>query len=397
MTTRTRLPIFVALFFAALALRPQIVGVGPLIPRIQDDLDTSHAVVGLLGTIPVLCMGLFAPLGAYLAARVGARRAMTTGLALIACFGLLRATVPGIWLVVAVTCGVGLGMGLGNAIAPLAVREIVPERAATGTGLYTGGIQLGSTASAALAVPLAGVLGGWRGALICFSLIAAAVTLAWAVLTRRVAPHTRPAALMPRLPIRSPVAWLLVSIFGLMASAYYGLNAWLPDAYAERGWSDRSAGLLLAGMNLTAIAASFAVPWLSQRHGGRPPWLVGMSLVFVTGGVGLVAAPSLAYGWSLLAGVSQGGMFALVMLTPLDLEPRPERVSALVAMMLGFGYTIGAVSPFLLGAVRDVTGSFDAVLWVCAGFLGGLVGAVVTLRRLVARSGPAGAGTQPGG
>ena len=38
----------------------QIVGVGPLIPAIQDDLDISHAVAGLLGTIPVLCMGLFA-------------------------------------------------------------------------------------------------------------------------------------------------------------------------------------------------------------------------------------------------------------------------------------------------------------------------------------------------
>ena len=43
-----------------LALRPQIVGVGPLIPAIQDDLDISHAVAGLLSTIPVLCMGVFA-------------------------------------------------------------------------------------------------------------------------------------------------------------------------------------------------------------------------------------------------------------------------------------------------------------------------------------------------
>jgi len=38
-------------------------------------------------------------------------------------------------------------------------------------------------------------------------------------------------------------------------------------------------------------------------------------------------------------------------------------------MMLGLGYTIAAISPFVLGAVRDVTGSFDAVLWVCAAFL----------------------------
>ena len=38
-------------------------------------------------------------------------------------------------------------------------------------------------------------------------------------------------------------------------------------------------------------------------------------------------------------------------------------------MMLGLGYTTAAISPFVLGAVRDVTGLFDAVLWTCAAFL----------------------------
>ena len=113
-----------------------------------------------------------------------------------------------------------------------------------------------------------------------------------------------------------------------------------------------------------------------------------MSLVFVTGGVGLVAFPAAGYLWALLAGISQGGMFALVMTLPLDLEERRERVAALVGLMLGVGYTIGAVSPFVLGAVRDLTGSFDAVLWVCAGFLALLV---VLVRRSAAARGCAGA------
>jgi MFS transporter, CP family, cyanate transporter len=60
-----------------------------------------------------------------------------------------------------------------------------------------------------------------------------------------------------------------------MASGYYGLNAWLPDAYGELGWSDDDAGLLLAAMTLTAIPASFVIPWLSDHRGGRLPWLTG--------------------------------------------------------------------------------------------------------------------------
>ena len=48
---------------------------------------------------------------------------MTIALALIGAFGVLRAVVPSIWLVVLLTFPVGIGMGLGNALAPLAVRE----------------------------------------------------------------------------------------------------------------------------------------------------------------------------------------------------------------------------------------------------------------------------------
>jgi CP family cyanate transporter-like MFS transporter len=370
-----------ALFLAALALRPQIVGVGPLIPQIQDDLDTSHAVVGLLGTIPVLCMGLFAPLAAYLAARIGTRRAMSTGLALIGAFGVLRGLVPSAWLVVLLTWPVGVGMGIGNAIAPIAVKERFSHRPATGTGVYTTGIQIGSTVTAALAVPLAAWFGGWRAAVVAFSLAACVLLVAWNVLTRGEEPHSRPGALMPRLPWGSGTAWLLVAVFALMGSAYYGLNAWLPDAYGERGWSDGEAGALLAMMNLTAIPSSFVVPWLSDRRGGRRPYLLVMSVVFTVAAAGLVLVPAAAYGWVLLAGVAQGAMFALVMTLPLDFEERQERVGALVAMMLGVGYTLAAVSPFLLGAIRDVTGSFVAVLWVTVVMLCGLVVAVASLPR----------------
>ena len=205
--------------------------------------------------------------------------------------------------------------------------------------------------------------------------------MAWIVLVRPERHGAEARFRMPRLPFSSPRAWLLVAIFSLMAMSYYGLNAWLPDAYTERGWTDAEAGLLLAMMNLTAIPSSFVVPWLSERHGGRRPFLIGMSLVFVTGALGLVAVPAFAYGWALLAGISQGGMFALVMTLPLDLEQRPDRVAALVGMMLGLGYTIGATGPFVLGAVRDATGTFDGPLWLVVGLLGSLVVAVACLPR----------------
>ena len=46
----------------ALVLRPQIIAIGPLQPAIQADLDISHSLIGTLSAIPILCMGIFAPL-----------------------------------------------------------------------------------------------------------------------------------------------------------------------------------------------------------------------------------------------------------------------------------------------------------------------------------------------
>ena len=372
-------PILAGLFLVALTLRPQIVGVGPLLPEIQDGLDTTHAVVGLLGTIPVLCMGIFALPAALVAARLGTRMSIAWSLVLIGVFGVARSVAPNALWIVLLTWPVGAGMGVAGALVPVVVKEHFSVRPAGPTGIYTTGIQTGSALSAAVAVPLAAWYGGWRGSLAVFSVVTLVLAAAWLLLTRGVSAHERPPERPPRLPWRSGVAWLLVLLFALMASTYYGINAWLPDSYVERGWSTASAGSLLAVLNFVAIPAAFLVPWSSDRVGTRRAWLVAMAISFVVGVTGVALAPGAAYLWVLALGVASGGLFALVLTVPLDLEHEPSHVGALVAMMLGLGYTIGAISPFVLGAVRDATGSFTASLWALVAFAVLLLGTVAAL------------------
>src|SRR3954464_10628773 len=157
-----RFGLLAGLFLAGLALRPQIVGVGPLIPEIQKDLDVSHAVAGLLGTIPVLCMGVFALPAPRLTARVGSRRAIAACLALIGLFGIARAAAPGAAAGIVLTFGVGLGLGFAPAPMPVAVKERFASRPAFATGIYVLGINIGSALSSALAVPIAHAAGSWR-------------------------------------------------------------------------------------------------------------------------------------------------------------------------------------------------------------------------------------------
>jgi CP family cyanate transporter-like MFS transporter len=358
-----------ALFLAALALRPQLVGIGPLIPSIQDALHTSHAVAGLLGTIPVLCMGLFAPPAAFLSQRFGSRHALFVALALIGAFGIVRAGAPGaVWLVL-LTFPVGIGMGLGNALMPVAVKERFADRPVFATGVYAAGINVGATAAAAVAVPVAHGLGSWRYPLLVFSVVSAALAAGWLVLTRAErGRHTAANVPRPRrLPWRDPFGWRLVLAFFFMSSTYYGLNAWLPDIYVEHGWSDGRAGALLAVLNAMQIVAGISISWLADRGGARRTWLAGCSGVQILALLGVILLPGGGFLWAVVIGSTMGPLFSLTMTLPVDLGRSPADVAAYTGLMLGAGYSLSALSPLLLGAIRDASSGFGVVLWVLVG------------------------------
>ena len=359
-------PLLVAFFLAALTLRPQLVGVGPLLPSIQDDLDVTHAVAGLLGTIPVLCMGLFAPPAPYLSGRVGSRRAVAGAVALVGVFGVARALVPGALAVVLLTIPIGVGMGLAGAMLPVAVKERFADRPGFATGVYTAGMTVGSALAAAVAVPLAQLGNGWRTPLLAFGIVSTALAGVWLVLTRAEPRHARIEARPLRLPLRSPFAWRLVAAFFLMSSVFYGLNSWLPDIYVERGWSESHAGALLAVMNTLTIPFGFAVAWAADHWGERRTWLASAAALQLAALGGVIAFPAAGWLWAVVLGIAIGPLFPLTMTLPLDASDKPAEVASLAGMMLGVGYTLSAVSPLLLGAIRDLTGGFTAVLWTLA-------------------------------
>jgi CP family cyanate transporter-like MFS transporter len=341
--------LIVALLLAGIALRPQLGAVGPLVPRIQRDLHISHAIAGLLGTIPVLCMGLFAPVAPAVARRIGTGRAVGLALGAVALFGVLRVVVPDAWEVLLLTVPVGIGIAVAGTLMPVAVREIMPGRTSTGTGLYAAGMNIGSAAAPALAVPLAAWLGGWRDSLAALAVAGGVLAAGWLVLSRGQGAGAggRAASVHAPFPLRSGLAWVCCGIFGLLGISFYGIAAWLPDSLGEHGWSDRNAGYVLAVALAASAPVTLAVPGLSERFGSRRSWM--------------------ATGAALQVAASLGIEFSTLMLLPLDLGRGASRVAAAAGMMLGVGYTISAIGPFALGAVRDSTGSYTTSLWLIAG------------------------------
>jgi MFS transporter, CP family, cyanate transporter len=353
----------VGLFLASLALRPQLLAIGPLLPTIREDLGMAHGVAGLLGTIPVLCMGLLAPFGPRLVARVGVRASLAACLAGICVFGLVRALAPDPATILAATLAIGVAVGTAGAIPAIVVKLRMPTVPALGTGSYAGGIVAGSTIAAAVAVPLAGPGGDWRFSLAVISAAGLVPLAAWLLFVRPDRPEQRADARAPRLPWRSPTGWLLVVVFGLQSMLYYGLVAWLANVYVERGWDQASAGSLLALMNGTGLVTTIGVPLFADRIGTRRGQLLVSAVVVLAGLLGVLLVPGAGFVWSVVLGLALGAVFPLVLTLPVDVADGPGDVGAVAALMLLGGYILSSTGPVLLGAIRDITGDFEASLW----------------------------------
>jgi CP family cyanate transporter-like MFS transporter len=359
--------LLLGLFVTTLALRPQLVGIGPLLPRIQADLGVSHAIAGLLSTIPIICMGLFAPLGPWVASHLGPRRALAGCLVAIIGFGLARAAAPGAAAVIAMTIGIGVAIGTAGTLMAIVVKERAPRLPALTTGAYAAGIVAGSLMAAALAVPLAIVLGGWRPALAAFALAAVASLASWLFLLAPDRPAAGPRISPPTLPWRSSVGWGLALMFGLQSLLYYGVIAWLPAVYRERGWTESSAGSLVAVVNLFSLLAAIAIPVAADRVASRRQQLASIATLLVAALVGVILMPAAGGLWAVCLGFGLGAVFPLALTLPIDVASGPAEAGALTALMLLGGYLLAGVGPVVLGMIRDFTGDFSASLWLLVG------------------------------
>jgi CP family cyanate transporter-like MFS transporter len=380
---RTLVSSLVALLGVALVLRPQIIAIGPLLPSIQADLDVSHGVVGALSAIPILCMGLFAPLGARIGRRLGGRNALALCASLVIVFGLLRIGAPSAWLVLLLTFGIGLGMGVAGPVLPMVVRRNLPSHPALGTGAYASGLVIGSLGAAGLAIALAGPDGDWRRSLGLMS-VAGVVSLAvWLVL----APHDRPAegeVVPPHIAWSHPAGWVLGLLFGLQSVVFYGIAAWLAAIYVDRGWSEADAAQLVAVFIAVGLVATVTLPLIADRVGTRRGQLVASATTTLIGLVGLAIAPGPAFVWAVILGAGTGAIFPIVLTLPVDAGGTAGDVAATAARMLLIGYVLSAIGPFALGLARDATGDFGTSLWMLVGLAVLMVAlaAVITPERL---------------
>jgi CP family cyanate transporter-like MFS transporter len=354
----------VALVLVSLNLRTPITSISPVLEAIRHDLASSRSVIGLLTTIPVLCMGLFAPFATTFAERHGVERTVRAALLLIGA-AIAARLFGGLWLLLVTAVLAGGGIAVTGPLLGAFIKQRFPSNTVLITGVNSLALAASAGLSAALTAPIrAWAHGSWRAALASWSLLALLALMVWQFVVRQ-APHatTQGASERQRMPLREPRAWLLMLLFGLQSQLFYCVMTWLAPTYVDLGWSEARAGLLLSAMTVVQVSLMLFVSAAANRHPDRRPWLYFTTLATFAGLLGFALAPlSMPYVWVLLFGAGSAGLFALSSALPLDYGHDPAAAGAWTAMMLCGGYLIAATGPFFGGVIRDLTGSYAAVM-----------------------------------
>jgi CP family cyanate transporter-like MFS transporter len=369
----------VALVAVAANLRIAITSIPPLLDAISADLGLSHAAAGALTTLPVLCMGLFAPVASRIAHHLGAAGAVL-GAILAILVGTASRLAGGNVVVLYVgtfVCGVGIAVA-GTLLPRLVKTFFPPERTGLITGLYMLAMMGGAALSSAVAVPLADLLGSWQASLASWSVVALVGVLAWAPFTVRANPHHTPDEEGPgRLPWRHPTAWLVATYLALQSWCFYSAVTWLAPTYVENGWSRSSAGYLAAAFSGAQLVSGMLGPVLSDRADDMRRLLLPAAALSVVGSLGIWLAPLTApWLWAVVAGLGQGAAFSLALVLLVRYARTPEASGRLTGMAFLISYGIASVGPLAMGFVRDVSGGLP-IVWAILAAVGVLQGLVV--------------------
>ncbi len=355
-----------ALVLAAINLRPGITSFAPLIERIAEELQLSRGVISLTTALPVLLMGLLAPLAPRLAVRFGLERTISLCLGLIGVALLLRLLGDSAPLLISTAALVGAGIAVAGPLLSGFIKRHFLDRMGKTAAYYSLSMAVGGTIGVVLTAPATELLGNrWTWGLALWAVPAVLALLIWWRL-----PNQPESAAEGRtgLPWGEPRAWLVSIYFALQAGLFYALATWLVARYHEVGFSLLQSNAFFSGFMLIGLPSAFIMPWLAQRFGRRHLLMSGCG-VLATGCLLVIAwlpqvNPLLV---CMLLGVALNGTFSMSLVLPMYEASTPLAVSRLTAMMLCTGYCLACLAPVLTGLGRDLAGDYRWPFVVLAG------------------------------
>jgi MFS transporter, CP family, cyanate transporter len=356
----------IALFVAALNLRPAINSISPLIETIQTELHMNASSASLLTSIPVLCMGVFSPVAAKLANRFSLEYVIAWSLGVIGVGTIIRLFSHTSLFLLITAFLAGIGIAAAGPLLSGYIKKYFPHNSAFMISIYTAALAVGAGAASGGVAPIQILFNSWQIALASWSLLALLAIVIWVLVVLPQKKKERAAQTFgsaEKLPWNQWNAWLLTFSFGGMAFIFYSLTAWLPPIIENMGYSKTYAANLLVIFMILQVPANLAIPYLLNKIPSRLFWLV-LAAIFEMIGFGMILLSFLPWLAACFIGLGAGGLFAMNMLLPIDVTTTHQAAASWSAMVQAIGYIIGSFGPIILGAVNDMTGSFSYSIFV---------------------------------
>ncbi len=385
--------VLLAIAAVALNLRLVMASLPPLVEPLSRDLGLNASAVGALTTLPVACMGLFAPAAQVVAARLGPARAVLGALGLLAAGSLARGLAgPSTTALYLGTFVAGVGIALVGTLLPSLVKALFPaKRAGLATSYYFLWMMVGAAIAAAASAPLSQALGSWSMSLAAWALPALAAAALWLPVARRVEqPEATPAGGRPTrvpLPWRHGTARLLAGFLIVQSWQFFSSLAWLAPSHLAAGWSPDRGGYLMSAFLGGQLAGGLAGPVTADRVRDHRIVLMGATACAAAGFTGMWLAPEGApWVWAVTLGLGQGSAFAVGLALLVRYAASPPASARLAGMCFLLSYTTASAGPSIYGAVRDTTGGFVGI-WASLSLLMLVqMGLVLALRPDLART-----------
>ena len=342
----------------------------PLTLIIRSDLNLTYTQFGtILGAWPLTYIAVSYVEGIMID-RFGIRKSVAVGVLLLALSVFLRSFAVDFATLFAAVAVFGLGGPMISIGLPKLIALWFSGRErGTAAGIYMTGSTLGNSFSLALTNSVIFPLtGSWQNTFRMYAVGALAIAVIWYILGRDIPQFGDDNKGVKNQSTGGNFAkvmhfrdvWVVVIIGFAAFVILHGLRNWLPLIFELNGMTAADAGFLASLPSLIGVVGSIALNRMAVRLNSKKPLI--LTLLAVTGvGIYIMGTSTGLVLWvSLIVyGFCSGALTPLMMLVLMDnRDVGKELMGAAGGLYFTIGEIGGFSGPFIMGYVKDYTGSF---------------------------------------